>query len=168
MSESFELGDVEQCTVDAIGEPGSRVFYLQAAGQGQLVTLKLEKQQVAALAHYLRGALDDLPELDPAEHVPAGSLIEPVEAEWVVGSLGVAYDDAAARFVIAADELVDEDDPDPDAGRARISLTRGQVAGFIEQAEAAVEGGRPPCPICGRPMDPSGHVCPRSNGHGVH
>jgi uncharacterized repeat protein (TIGR03847 family) len=167
VSESFDLRDIDHCTVGTVGEPGQRVFFVQARGDGQLVALRLEKQQVAALAQYLQGALEDLPELPGGEVVEPGELIEPVVAEWVVGSLGVAYDDTAERFVIAAEELVDEDDPDSvDAGRARFHLTRPQVAGFVRRAEETVQSGRPPCPICGGPMDPDGHICPRGNGHG--
>jgi uncharacterized repeat protein (TIGR03847 family) len=28
-----------------------------------------------------------------------------------------------------------------------------------------VEAGRPLCPLCGGPLDPQGHDCPRTNGH---
>jgi len=168
VSESFDLRAVDHCTVGTVGDPGQRVFYLQAAGEGQLVALRLEKQQVGALAQYLRGALDDLPGLPEDDLTEAGELIEPVITAWVVGSLGVAYDDTAERFVIAAEELVDEDDADElDAGRARFHLSRPQVAGFVRRADEVVQSGRPPCPICGGPMNPDGHVCPRSNGHGA-
>lgn len=167
MGESFDLREVDHATVGTVGPPGRRIFYLQARGPGQLVTLRLEKQQVAALADYLRRALEDLPPLGPQEVLPATDLIEPVVAEWAVGSLGVAYDDANERFVVAAEELVDEEEPAVDQGHARIHLTRPQVAGFVERADEVVQAGRPPCPVCGRPMDPDGHVCPRSNGHGV-
>lgn len=168
MSESFDLRDIDHCTVGTVGDPGARVFYIQASGDGQLVALRLEKQQVGALAQYLRGALDDLPALPESDVIEAGELIEPVIAEWVVGSLGVAYDDAAERFVIAAEELVDEDDPAAiDPGRARFHLSRPQVAGFVRRADEVVRSGRPPCPICGHAMDPDGHICPRSNGHGT-
>ena len=94
------------------------------------------------------------------------ALVEPVVAEWVVGTLGVAYDTEADRIVLQADELVDQDDEDEeDAGLARFHLTRAQVVAFCEHADSLVAAGRPPCPICGQPMDPDGHVCPRSNGH---
>ena len=168
MSESFDLRDVDHCTVGTIGDPGQRIFYLQARSNAQLVALRLEKQQVAALAHYLRQALEDLPELDEGELIPAGELIEPVVAEWVVGAMGVAYDDTAEAFVIAAEELVDEEDPVVEPGHARFHLSRARVAGFVIRADETVAGGRPPCPICGGPMDPAGHNCPRSNGHGTH
>jgi uncharacterized repeat protein (TIGR03847 family) len=168
MSESFDLRDVNHCTVGSVGEPGQRAFFIQAGETGQLVALRLEKQQVSALAQYLRQALEDLPELAETEVIASGELIEPVVAEWVVGALGVAYDDTAEAFVIAAEELVDPDDPTAEGARARFHLTRPRVAGFVTRADSAARGGRPPCPICGGPMDPAGHVCPRSNGHGTH
>ena len=58
--------------------------------------------------------------------------------------------------------------PDPDAGMARFSLTRGQVASFVVRAATLVAAGRPPCPLCGRPLDPEGHVCIKTNGHNPH
>jgi uncharacterized repeat protein (TIGR03847 family) len=85
-------------------------------------------------------------------------------AEWVVGTLSVAYDDAEDRIVLQADELVDEEAGEVPS-TARFHLTRAQVVAYCAHAEQLVASGRPPCPICGQPMDPEGHVCPRSNGH---
>jgi uncharacterized repeat protein (TIGR03847 family) len=170
MSTSFELDEVGHFTAGAVGEPGARTFYLQVSGGAQVVSLKVEKQQVAALAEFLAGALADLPATE-AEPVPTLlDLVEPAVAEWVVGSIGVAYDEGLDRFVIVAEELivVDEDDEsaaDLEGAHARFRLTRDQVTAFIPHAEALVGSGRPPCPICGRPMNLDGHVCPRSNGH---
>ena len=84
--------------------------------------------------------------------------------EWVVGTLSVAYDDTEDRIVLQAEELVDEEEAE-DPGHARFHLTRAQVVAYCERAAELVASGRPPCPICGQPMDPDGHVCPRSNGH---
>jgi uncharacterized repeat protein (TIGR03847 family) len=148
----------------AIGEPGARVFYLQAAEGVDVVSLRLEKQQVAALAQYLLGILSDLPVVPPDELPDDLDLVEPVIAEWVVGTLSVAYDDAEDRIVLQADELVDEEAGE-EGGHARFHLTRAQVVAYCNHAETLLASGRPPCPICGQPMDPDGHVCPRSNGH---
>jgi uncharacterized repeat protein (TIGR03847 family) len=158
----------DRFTTGAIGEPGRRVFYLQAVEEGRVVTLRLEKQQVAALAEYLAGILADLP---PAEPVDPSllELVEPVIPHWTIGSLAVAYEQSADRVLIVAEELAppdeDMDDPEESPAIARFHLTRSQVNGFIRRAVEVVRAGRPPCPICGRPMDPDGHVCPRSNGH---
>ena len=164
MSTAYDLPEVEFFTVGAVGEPGQRTFFLQAAGSGQAMSLKLEKQQVEALGEYLGGILADLPNPDPAELPADLELRTPTEAEWTVGSLGVAYDDDADRIVLVAEELVDPEGGE-EAVSARLRLTRAQVTAFVPHAAALVGAGRPPCPICGRPMNPDGHVCPRSNGH---
>ena len=163
---TFDLRDPDRFTAGAVGEPGARVFFLQAVEGTQVVSLRLEKQQVGALGQYLQGVLNDLPVVPVTERPSDMELVEPVVAEWVVGTLGVAYDTEADRIVLQADELVDEDEEgDEDGGLARFHLTRAQVVAFCEHAESLVAAGRPPCPICGQPMDPAGHVCPRSNGH---
>src|SRR5207244_5581776 len=96
MSESFDLPQVDRLTADAVGPPGQRVFYLQARRGAELVSLKLEKQQVAALAGYLTAMLADLPVVaGTGADDPGGNmgLEEPVEEAWIVGSIGVAYDE---------------------------------------------------------------------------
>lgn len=165
MSSSFDLRP-DRFTAGAVGPPGRRVFYLQAVADDQVVTLRLEKQQVAALAEYLAGILSDLPPPDAPTGAPA-ELVEPALEEWVVGSLGVAYEEAEDRVLLVAEELVIEegDEPARRPAVARFHLTRTQVAAFVEQAAALVRAGRPRCRVCGRPMDPDGHVCPRGNGH---
>jgi uncharacterized repeat protein (TIGR03847 family) len=169
VSTDFEFEEPDRFTAGAVGPPGQRVFYLQVRQRGAVASLRLEKQQVAALAEYLGGMLADLP--TPAGDLPDElSLIEPVVAEWVVGSLAVAYHELDDRFLVVAEELIvtDEEDPPPDppaGATARLHLTREQVAAFVPHAVELVSGGRPLCPICGRPIDPEGHVCARSNGH---
>ncbi len=168
MSSSFDLPEVERFTAGTVGPPGSRVFYLQVTAGGQVVTLRLEKAQVAALAGYLAELLADLPTPSPEEIPEQAELVEPVVAEWVVGQLGVAFDESRDRMVIRADELVDDEEEGAviatAAGSARFALTRPQVAGFVVHAAALVVAGRPPCPLCRRPLDPEGHVCIKTNG----
>ena len=165
MSTSFEFSEVDHFTAGAVGEPGQRTFFLQIGAGTQVVSLKVEKQQVEALSEYLAGILADLPNPDPALLPENLDLREPTVAEWVVGSLGVAYDDGADRVVLVAEELVDPEGDESNAASARLQLSREQVAAFVPHAENLVGQGRPPCPICGRPMNPDRHVCPRSNGH---
>jgi uncharacterized repeat protein (TIGR03847 family) len=160
VSTSFELPQVEHLTTGTVGPPGQRVFYLQAGGGGQLLTLKLEKTQVAALVAYLSTLLADLP--PPADLSADMDLIEPVVPEWVVGSLGAAYDEEDDRVILVAEELVEEGE---EGARARIVATREQVAALSLHGASIVEAGRPPCPLCGQPLDPEGHVCVRLNGH---
>ena len=167
MSPSFDLTDPEHFCTGTIGPQGRRTFFLQARAAGELVTLKVEKQQVAALADYLERLLEDLPELrDPPP--PAGGLIEPFEAQWIIGGLGVIYNERADRVVLVAEELQfdteDDTEPPEDApAEARFHLTRAQVRSWISQARDIVAAGRPPCPYCGRPFDPVSGFCPCVN-----
>jgi uncharacterized repeat protein (TIGR03847 family) len=171
VSRSFELPEVEWATVGTVGEPGSRVFYLQARQGGQVVTLKLEKQQVATMAQFLAEILSDLP---TPSVVPEGTdleLVEPVLAEWAVGRIQLAYDSSADRIVIVADEMSDtgeedeDEEPSPDRGAGRFSLTREQAAGIARRGAELMGTGRPICNLCGHPMEPEGHSCPKTNGH---
>jgi uncharacterized repeat protein (TIGR03847 family) len=121
---------------------------------------------VGALAEYLAGLLDRLP--TPAD-VPAGelALIEPVAPAWAVRSLGVGYDKEDDRIVVVAEELVDEEEEGAAEGASgRFHVSPGQASAFVQRARSLVKAGRPPCVICGRPLNQGGHVCPRSNGHG--
>ena len=189
MSRSFELPEAEWATVGTVGEPGRRTFYLQARQDDQLVTLKLEKQQVAALAQFLVEILSDLPSTDDPSAEFDQDLIEPVLAEWAVGAIQLAYDGPADRIVILAEEFGppdeeddDEDDLEPLPGElgpeaaglsageeqavGRIGITRSQAAVIARRGWELVGAGRPTCTLCGHPIDPEGHSCPRTNGHG--
>jgi uncharacterized repeat protein (TIGR03847 family) len=166
----FDLPDVDRFTAGAIGEPGKRVFYLQALAGAQVVTLQCEKTQVAALAEYFAELLADLPTPPDSELPSDMDLLSPVEPEWIVGQIGVVFDETRDRMVVRADELrLEEDDTDDQlAGMARVSLTRAQVHAFVIRAAELVSAGRPPCPLCGRPLDPEGHMCIKTNGHRKH
>jgi uncharacterized repeat protein (TIGR03847 family) len=169
MSE-FDLPDVDRFTAGTVGPPGARVFYLQAVAGTEVVSLQLEKGQVAALAQYLAELLHDLPSATDDEVPTAMDLTSPVEPEWIVGQLGVVFDESRDRMVVRADEIaVDEDDADEvTLGMARFALTRGQVQAFVVHATLLVSSGRPTCPLCGRPIDPEGHMCIKTNGHKKH
>jgi uncharacterized repeat protein (TIGR03847 family) len=162
VSSSFELPALDRLTVGTVGPPGQRVFYLQAASGAQVVSLKLEKTQVAALVTYLATLLSDLP--SPATVPTDLDLVEPVVAEWIVGALGVTYDESSDRVLLQAEEMVEDEDDDGGAS-ARFFATREQVAGLAARGAEVVAAGRPPCPLCGQPLDPEGHVCVRLNGH---
>jgi uncharacterized repeat protein (TIGR03847 family) len=165
---SFDFDELDHLTTGAVGPPGQRVFYLQAAAGAQLVSLRLEKTQVAALVQYLDAMLADFGITELPADPPSMELREPVVAEWIVGNLGVSYEEDDDRVLLVAEELVIEgDEPDTAPGVARWRATRAQVAALIDRGGDAVAAGRPPCALCGLPINPEGHVCPRSNGHRV-
>lgn len=154
---AYEEPDV--FTTGAVGDPGQRTFYLQASEGADTTSVKLEKQQVMALAEYLGGLLHDLPAPDQVPQAP--ELLDPVIPDWTVGTIGVAYDNDRDRIVIVADELMA--DEEAKGATMRVAVTRSQVRALIDRAESLMAGGRPPCRLCGAPLDPTGHACPRAN-----
>ena len=171
MSESFEFEKPDFFTAGAVGKPGERVFHLQAREAGRLITLKCEKEQVRALAEYMDGLITKLGA--PKGKVPTGlDLLPFAEPAWIVATLGVGYDEEHERIIVHAHELFEEEEEGQRASEepasARVRITREQAQAFVERAKELMKGGRPPCPVCSGPMDPAGHVCPRSNGHVVH
>ena len=162
MSPSHDLPRVDVLTVGTVGPPGQRVFFLQARTPVEQVTLKVEKEQVAMLCQAAVQLLADLPQPDQMPNDL--ELVEPVQAEWVVGLLALGpYDETTDTINLVVREAVDDDDVAGD--EARFGVSRGQLAALARRGLEVVGAGRPPCPLCGAPMDPSGHVCPRSNGH---
>lgn len=155
-----------------VGEPGGRTFYLQARKGETLVTVGLEKTQVAVLARRLGDLLDavDVP-APPSPVTDAGELEEPIVEVFRIGAMALAWDASDSSVVIEAQtptedgeyvEVPDDVDDGPDLLRVR--LEPEQARSFVDRAEALLVGGRPACPFCGQPLDPQGHFCARSNG----
>jgi uncharacterized repeat protein (TIGR03847 family) len=161
VSDADDLLPADRLTVGTVGPPGERTFLLQGRRGAQVVTLKVEKAQVAALAQYLGRLLADLPE--PGELPEDMDLEDPQDPAWAVGSLGVSYDEDGDRILLVADEATE--DEVEDGASARFGISREQAAALAIRGVQLVEAGRPPCPLCGYPLDPRGHTCPRSNGH---
>ena len=155
----------ERFTAGTEGEPGQRVFYVQATEQGATVTLRLEKTQVGALAQYLAELLADLPPVEDAEVPTDLELTAPVLPEWIVGGIGVAFDEGRDRMLVTFQELVPEDAEEGSGGTVSVLATRPQCLAFVRRAAELLSAGRPPCHLCGRPLDPEGHTCIKTNGH---
>jgi uncharacterized repeat protein (TIGR03847 family) len=167
--EFYDLKPVLHITADAVGVPGQRVFYLQASRDDALVTLVLEKEQVQALAISVEQMLEELEKRWPQspgerELISQYDLVlrHPVEPTFRVGQMGLGYDEDSDLLIIVAQELTD--DPD-EMSVARFWATRAQMKALSEHSMQVVHAGRPTCPLCGRPIDPDGHFCPRRNGH---
>ncbi len=169
--ERLEFGPVDHITVGTIGPPGSRVFFLQASEGAQVISLIIEKEQAHALAVAVSQLLDELEsefELPPArpESVsPADlELRMPVEAIFRVSQIGIGYDQSRDLVLVAAQELL-LDDEEREPLVVRFWATRSQMAALSRHAIEVVNAGRPICALCGQPIDPEGHFCPRANGH---
>ncbi len=167
MSVFFEFDEVDMFTATAIGEPGSRVFYLHARSGPQRVSVRCEKQQVTAISQYLRRVLSDLP--PPEDRPMPVDVAEPGEQAFVLGPIGLGYDRGNDKVLVQLEELVaseEDDEPDEDAAdrsHIRLYVTRSQAAAFCDHADEVVAAGRPSCMWCGNPIDPDGHPCPRMN-----
>jgi uncharacterized repeat protein (TIGR03847 family) len=186
----YEFEPPERFVAGTVGPPGERTFYLQARGGGQLISVALEKVQVSLLAEKLDELLVEanrrfgltlpMPEGPAPDNEP---LENPVDEEFRVGTLGLAYDVDTSTVVIEAIALGDSDSEEDEAeaddveneedieastadlDRLRVRLTPAETRAFIERAKRVVAAGRPPCPLCGQPLDPAGHRCPRYNGY---
>ncbi|MEU6342502.1 DUF3090 domain-containing protein [Streptomyces sp. NPDC046977] len=174
-----------------VGQPGQRTFFLQASAAGRTTSVALEKTQVEALAERIDELLDEVvrrtggaapvPAVAPSELADNAPLQAPVEEEFRVGTMALAWDGAEERMILEAQALVeieadDEDDleaaeemllQDEENGPPllRVRLTGAQARTFAKRALDVVAAGRPPCPLCSLPLDPEGHVCPRQNGY---
>jgi uncharacterized repeat protein (TIGR03847 family) len=166
MPEHHRFDQVDVFTAATEGQPGQRVFYLQVRSGRTVVTLKCEKTQVDALGQYLDRLLRDLPQPDD---LPQPEVLEPATPflpEFIAGTISVAFDADADRFVVEVEEVtvVDEEgQAEETPGAVRCRLDRGQARAFATRAAALVSAGRPPCRFCGGALDPTGHVCPRMN-----
>ena len=123
----------------AVGPQGRRGFFLQARRGGQVVSLKVEKQQVSGLADFLDGLMEDLPPVDKQalEVIDASDRFDsPDEADWVVGSLGITYQQSTDRLVLIAEELLRDEDEPP--AQARFPMRREMVVCFIARARQLV------------------------------
>ncbi|HLC29315.1 MAG TPA: DUF3090 family protein [Dehalococcoidia bacterium] len=175
--EAYELDPVQAITASAVGEPGHRVFYLQARTQEATVTLVAEKAQVVVLAHGIYQLLAEIGDKYPATNQSAGGgpldleLHAPLEPDFRVERLELGYDPQRDLVVLVAYELIPEEpdaagQPLPDApSMARFYATRDQMRALADHALEVAAEGRPVCALCGQPQDPEGHVCPRRNGH---
>ena len=166
MSDSFDIDPVERITAGAVGDPGARVFYVQAQSSRQQITLLAEKEQVRLLAEALLQLLGTLPEIDegPEPGDEALELGEPLEPEWRVGEMSIEFEDATGQVEIMITEMESEEE-DALGARARFVVSRAQARAMAMRALDVVAAGRPRCQFCGYPLEPDGHICPAMNGH---
>jgi uncharacterized repeat protein (TIGR03847 family) len=178
----YNFENPDRFVAGAIGPAGSRTFYLQARDSGRLVSVLLEKLQVAILAERLGELLSEVrqrgagvPDEPPADQVDRAPLEEPIDEIFRVGTMAIVWDGEDETILVEAREMTEEDQESEEAGEAdegadldtdvvRVHLRPAQALAFAQRALEVVAAGRPPCPFCGQPLNPEGHICARRNG----
>lgn len=179
----FDYDQPERFVAGTVGQPGSRTFFLQARSGNRLVSVALEKAQVSVLAERVDELLDEVlrrsggnasvPALTPADAEDDDPLDAPIEEEFRVGAMSLAWESEAQRVVIECfsegltpdEEETEQDEEEQDGAVLRVSLSGSAARAFAKRALAVVAAGRPPCPFCAGPLDADGHICPRANGY---
>jgi uncharacterized repeat protein (TIGR03847 family) len=176
----IEFTEPQRFTVGTVGVPGERTFFIQAEDGPRLISVSLEKSQVQALADRLIFMLREIKQVIPnfsIKDLPKDekSLSTPIEEEFRVGLIGIAFDQSTELIQIDLQavseedqvdaQFVDVDDLSSDRDILRISITPSEASRFSKRAGVVVGAGRLPCPFCGGPIDSRGHLCPRANGY---
>lgn len=175
----------ERFVAGTVGPPGSRTFFLQARSGARVVSVSLEKQQVAALAERVDELLDEVMSNDQTSAVipavaPLGledthPLEQPIEEEFRAGTMTLSWDPGDERIVIevfpfmeaavVTPDQVDQDFEEPEPEEVfLVRIDAGHARAFVKRAAQVLDAGRPSCPFCGNPIDPDGHLCVRANG----
>jgi len=163
------LDPVDHITVDALGKPGQRIFYIQATKGNQKITLLIEKIQLQALLEGIKEFLDKIHNHLPENTKPEVSFQEndmqiqpPVDPLFHAGDMGLAYDENRDLACIFAHEAQFSEEE----GRVvRFWCSRAQMTVIARWGAIVVRRGRPICPQCRQPIEPEGHFCPKKNGH---
>jgi uncharacterized repeat protein (TIGR03847 family) len=171
----IDLNPVTHITTDAIGQPGQRVFYIQGKTDDRVVTVIVEKVQIQTLAlgvdDFLAEIQQRYPDLAPVTPSYDEILMHiqpPVDPVFRVGELGLAYDADHDLAVLVVREIQNAENPgemEEEASVVRFWCTRTQLSALGQWGLEVTGRGRPVCPYCGQPMDPTGHFCPKRNGH---
>lgn len=176
----IEFQEPARFTVGTVGVPGERTFFIQAEDGARLISVSLEKSQVQALAERLIFMLKEIKQVLPTFTLSVlprdeNPLSSPIEEEFRVGLIGLAYDQSTGLIQIdlqavsdeddSQSEFVDVDDLSSDKDILRVSITPHEASRFSKRAITVVGAGRLPCPFCGGPIDSRGHLCPRANGY---
>jgi uncharacterized repeat protein (TIGR03847 family) len=158
-----DFGRATSIDAESIGVPGQRRFRLLVSGSAQNASIWMEKQQLAGIGTWFAETLERLDREQPSaepdiEAQPFGAVFD---VDFRASQIGLGYTEEDRLFAIHVfDERGARGSP-----AFRCLVSRGQSRVLSRKIAAVIEGGRPICPLCGAPMESSGHVCPRSNGH---
>jgi len=168
--------DLSRFTVGTIGLPGERTFFIQIRKGTEVLSASIEKSQVAAMSERIHYMLKEIRLAHPLTERPvlirdSLPLDTPVMDEFRIGSIAMFYDEDSELIQIDLRELnfnseeVHDEETSDDVEILRIFITATQALIFSDRADLVVAAGRQPCPFCGLPIDPQGHLCARANGY---
>jgi uncharacterized repeat protein (TIGR03847 family) len=165
----YEFTRPERFVAGTVGEPGERAFYLQIRTSTRLLSVAVEKAQVQAIATRLEVMIAEIRKSSPLVSIEKLAkddqpLESPIDAEFQIGAMSLAWDETTQMICIQLFELED-DEEDAEGEVVEINITPAMAAAFSLRSKAVVNAGRLPCPFCGIPIDPRGHLCPRANGY---
>ena len=165
----YEFTTPERFVAGTVGEPGERAFYLQIRSNARLFSVAVEKAQVQAISARLEVMIAEIRKSNPLmiiEKLPIDDapLESPIDAEFQIGAMSLAWDEESKLICVELFELED-DEEDAEGEVVEINITVAMAAAFAARSKAVVNAGRLPCPFCGIPIDPRGHLCPRANGY---
>jgi uncharacterized repeat protein (TIGR03847 family) len=169
----IDLNPISRITIEALGEPGQRTFYIQGRQGHMLVTLLIEKEQAQAMAIGLEQIMAQLAQQNPDSFTAPDEVLvqnmaleEPLTPLFRVGQMGLGYDEKQNLLVLVLQELLAENQNPETASLVRFWFTPLQAHTLAIHTLEVVAAGRPTCPLCGAPLEPDAeHFCPRKNGH---
>ena len=161
-----DYGPVNRIEAETFGEPGQRTFRVLTANEIEAASLWVEKEQLRALGRAIEEQLGRLKSLRATKTLPAPDATLAYQGdptlELRVGQMALGFDERQGLFLLLAYAVEDDDENRPTFS---CQATPEQLRELAEHIETVVSAGRPLCPLCGEPIDKSGHHCIRANGH---
>lgn len=167
MEQHYQFEEVTFLSAIGVGVPGKRTFFLLMGDKEAWMRLWLEKEQLEALAL----AIDQLlvTYYQEFHRFPQESEGPPLSddapsglpsAELEIDQITISFDREKARL----DFLVHVLGPQRiDEAIVNCRATLAQLKKLGDQASSVCAAGRPRCQLCGGPIDPTGHTCPKRN-----
>jgi uncharacterized repeat protein (TIGR03847 family) len=176
----YEFNPVERFVAGTVGAPGERTFFIQARTGSRVVSVVVDKSQVIALGERTKIMLREIKKTDPTIVVKSfeiddAPLEQPIFEEFRAGVIAMAWDAENSKIVYELRDMAGSDGDSEEevvfderglsVDLLRVHVSPTQAASFSKRCLSLASAGRMPCPFCGIPIDPSGHLCPRANGY---
>ncbi len=166
----YSLGSLSKVEAVTFGQPGQRTFRVDLHSGAAFCSVWLEKEQLLQLGVYLRDIVAGLSAEDKDR------VSQPAEASWTggvatidfkAGQMALRHDAESNSFYVEAFAQETDETPAEEGDSVGFWITVGQAQELSAESLRICAAGRPICFLCGQPINPDGHVCPRANGHTV-